>query len=98
MMRGVRVSDPLPRWIDLRLVKSTRVVKLISAPRTAAVAAAGAELRPVGRCAMALHPDHLAALIELRVAELRVLAVQTAASDERDGHSGDRPARSAPPS
>jgi hypothetical protein len=29
--------------------------------------------------AMALHPDHLAALIDVRVAELRVLAAQTAA-------------------
>jgi hypothetical protein len=48
---------------------------------------------------MGLHPDQLAALIELRVAELRVLAVQTAASGERDGdHSVGRLARSAQPS
>jgi len=33
---------------------------------------------------MALHPDHVAALIEVRVAELRVLAAQTAIDFARE--------------
>jgi hypothetical protein len=33
---------------------------------------------------MALHPDHVAALIDVRVAELRVLAAQTAIDFARE--------------